>query len=55
MSFGVDNLEQAMAELTRQGALAAGAITRTGLLGWQVADLDTEENLGAKVHITEVK
>ena len=55
MSFGVDNLDQAMAELTRQGAVTADAKTRTGILGWQVADLDTEESLGAKFHITEVK
>lgn len=54
MSFGVDNLDQAMAELTRQGASAADAKTRTGILGWQVADLDTEESLGAKFHVTEV-
>jgi methylmalonyl-CoA/ethylmalonyl-CoA epimerase len=55
MSFGVDNLDQAMAELTGQDALTAGAKTRTGILGWQVADLDTEDSLGAKFHITEVK
>lgn len=54
MSFGVDNLEHAMAELTRQGALPADTKARTGILGWQVADLDTEESLGAKFHLTEV-
>ena len=54
MSFGVDNLEQAIAELSQQGAVSANSETRTGILGWQVADLDTEESLGAKFHITEV-
>ena len=55
MSFGVDNLEQAMAELTRQGAVSANSESRTGILGWQVADLDTEESLGARFHVTEVE
>jgi methylmalonyl-CoA/ethylmalonyl-CoA epimerase len=55
MSFGVDNLEQAMAELARRGALPADSAARTGILGWQVADLETEHSLGAKFHVTEVK
>ena len=55
MSFGVDNLDKAMAELARKGASQADTKVRTGFLGWQVADLDTEENLGAKFHVTEVK
>lgn len=54
MSFGVDNLEQAMAELNRQGALPPDAKARTGVLGWQVTDLDTEDSLGARFHLTEV-
>ncbi len=55
MSFGVDNLEQAMTELTRKGSLPADTTARTGVLGWQVADLDTEDSLGARFHLTEVK
>ena len=55
MSFGVDNLEQAMAELARRGALAADSAARTGILNWQVADLDTEHRFGAKFHVTEVE
>jgi len=55
MSFGVDNLEQAMTELTRKGSLPADTKTRMGVLGWQVADLDTEDSLGARFHLTEVK
>jgi methylmalonyl-CoA/ethylmalonyl-CoA epimerase len=53
MSFGVNNLDEAIAELARQGAVSADSKTRTGILGWQVADLDTEESLGAKFHVTE--
>ena len=54
MSFGVDSLEQAIAELSQQGAVSANSETRTGILGWQVADLDTEDSLGARFHVTEV-
>ena len=54
MSFGVNNLDEAMAELTRQGAVSANSKTRTGILGWQVADLDTEDRLGARFHLTEL-
>ena len=55
MSFGVDNLDDAIVELSQQGALSADAKARTGVRGWQVADLDTEESLGAKFHVTEIK
>lgn len=55
MSFGVDNLEQAMAELTGKGSLPADTKPRTGILGWQVADLGTEDSLGARFHVTEMK
>jgi len=54
LSFGVDNLDQAMAELAQRGTVAADAATRTGLLGWQVADLKTEDSLGVRFHLTEV-
>ena len=54
MSFGVNNLDEAMAELTRQGAVSADSKTRTGILGWQIADLDTEDSLGARFHLTEL-
>jgi methylmalonyl-CoA/ethylmalonyl-CoA epimerase len=55
MSFGVDNLEQAMVELARRGALPADSAARIGILDWQVADLETEHSLGAKFHLTEVE
>jgi len=53
MSFGVDNLEQAMAELAQRGALPAGRTARPGILGWQVADLETERSLGVRFHLTQ--
>ena len=55
MSFGVDDLEQAMAELARRGALPADSVARTGILDWQVADLETEHSFGAKFHVTQVE
>ena len=55
MSFGVDNLEQAMAELARRGALPTDSVARTGILDWQVADLETEHRFGAKFHLTQVE
>ena len=54
MSFGVDNLDQAMVELARRGALPADRTAHAGLLGWQVADLETEDSLGVRFHLTQV-
>jgi len=54
LSFGVDNLDQAMAEFAERGAMGANDPTRTGLLGWQVADLKAEDRLGARFHLTQV-
>jgi len=53
MSFGVDNLEQAMAELAQRGALPADRTARPGILDWQVADLETERSLGVRFHLTQ--
>ncbi len=53
MSFGVDNLEQAMAELAQRGALPADRTARPGIVDWQVADLETERSLGVKFHLTQ--
>ena len=53
MSFGVDDLDQAIGELARRGT-EAGA-KRAGLSDWQVADLDTESRLGIKCHLTQVR
>jgi len=54
MSFGVDNLDQAMAELAQRGALPAGRTAHAGILDWRVADLETEDSLGVRFHLTQV-
>jgi methylmalonyl-CoA/ethylmalonyl-CoA epimerase len=51
LSFGVDNLDAAIAELAERGTLAGKK--RSGLYDWQVADLDTESDLGIRFHLTE--
>ena len=53
MSFGVDNLQQAMAELAQRGALPAGRTARPGILDWQVADLETERSLCVRFQLTQ--
>ena len=53
LSFGVDNLEQAMSELAQRGALPADRTARPGILDWQVADLETEHSLGVRFHLTQ--
>ncbi len=54
LSFGVDNLDQAMSELAERGTVAADGAVRTGLLGWHVADLKTEDSLGVRFHLTQM-
>jgi methylmalonyl-CoA/ethylmalonyl-CoA epimerase len=54
MSFGVDNLDQAMAELAQRGALPTDRTARAGILDWQVVDLETEDILGVRFHLTQV-
>jgi methylmalonyl-CoA/ethylmalonyl-CoA epimerase len=54
MSFGVDNLDRAMAELAQRGALPADRTAHTGILDWRVADLETEDSLGVRFHLTQV-
>jgi methylmalonyl-CoA/ethylmalonyl-CoA epimerase len=53
MSFGVDNLDQAVAELAQRVALPNGSSARSGILGWRVADLDSEDSLGVRFHLTQ--
>jgi methylmalonyl-CoA/ethylmalonyl-CoA epimerase len=54
MSFGVDNLDRAMAELAQRGALPADRTAHSGILDWRVADLETEDSLGVRFHLTQV-
>jgi len=53
MSFGVDDFDQAVVELAERGAIPANHTERSGILGWRVADLATENSLGARFHITQ--
>ena len=53
MSFGVDDLDQAVAELAQRGALPSDSKTRSGILDWRVADLETEDRLGVRFHLTQ--
>ncbi len=53
MSFGVDNLEQAITDLAQRGALPAGRAPRPGILDWMVVDLETEHSLGVRFHLTQ--
>jgi methylmalonyl-CoA/ethylmalonyl-CoA epimerase len=53
MSFGVEDLDLAVAELTQRGAMPADSESRSGLLGWRVADLETEDSLGVRFHVTQ--
>ena len=55
MSFGVDDLDRAMADLAMRGAMPEDGRERTGILDWQVADLDTEDSLGVRFHLTLVR
>ncbi len=54
MSFGVDNLDQAMAELAQRGALPTDRTAHAGILDWRVADPETEDSLGVRFHLTQV-
>ncbi len=51
MSFGVDDLDQAIGELEKRGTVAGDK--RMGLCDWQVVDLKTEAELGVRFHLTQ--
>jgi len=53
LSFGVDNLDQALTELAQRGAMPIDSSARSGILGWRVADLETEDSLGVRFHLTQ--
>jgi methylmalonyl-CoA/ethylmalonyl-CoA epimerase len=53
LSFGVDDLDSALARLeTGSAALRAGP-ERRGLEGWRIADLSVEAFFGAPLQLTE--
>lgn len=53
LSFGVDDLDQAMAALAHKKLLPNDDSARQGILGWRVTDLDTEDRLGVRFHLTQ--
>ena len=53
LSFGVDNMDEALAEFAKHGATPTDRSARSGILGWQVADLETEDSLGVRFHLTQ--
>lgn len=54
LSFGVNDLEKALAEFAERGTIVSTDIVRQGLLDWRVADLDTGAALGEMFHLTEI-
>lgn len=53
LSFGVDDLDQAVAELAQRGVMPIDSSARSGILGWRIADLETEDSLGVRFHLTQ--
>ncbi len=54
LSFGVSDLEAALKHYEIAGIVELGSKVRSGLMDWRVFDLQTEEALGVKFHLTEV-
>ena len=54
LSFGVSDLNSALGYYERKGLLSEGAGIRNGLMDWRVVDLQTENLLGSKFHLTEL-
>ncbi|MFK8021822.1 MAG: VOC family protein [Pseudomonadales bacterium] len=53
LSFGVNDLKDALAEMATRGTVSNTNIARRGLSDWLVADLNTSASLGAYFHLTE--
>ena len=53
MSFGVDDLDQALAEFVQRDTTSIDNRARAGIHGWRVADLETEDSLGVRFHLTQ--
>lgn len=53
LSFGVDDLELALAEFEKRSMLSGAGVVRNGVANWKVADLNTLDTLGAMFHLTE--
>jgi methylmalonyl-CoA/ethylmalonyl-CoA epimerase len=55
VSFAVDDLDIAAAELTDKGAISRSTNEREGLQGWRVIDLEPDAVFGALIQLTEDK
>lgn len=53
LSFAVDDLTTALADMANRDTVANTDRARRGLANWLVADLDTAARLGANFHLTE--
>ena len=54
LSFGINNLDQALQNFENHGLLKPNSTIRQGIMDWRVIDLQTEDLLGANFHLTEV-
>lgn len=54
LSFGVNDLDTALEYYENVGVTLPSAKPRSGLMDWRVFDLNTEGDLGANFHLTEV-
>lgn len=55
LSFGVDDLDQAMTHFASRGIIPADSEARLGIMDWRVADLDSRGILGVNLHLTELE
>ena len=53
MSFAVDKLDAATADLVGNGAIDSSTKPRDGLQGWQVIDLARDAAFGALLQLTQ--
>jgi methylmalonyl-CoA/ethylmalonyl-CoA epimerase len=55
VSFAVDNLDAATADLVGKGAIDKTTQAREGLQGWRVIDLEPDAIFGALIQLTQDK
>jgi methylmalonyl-CoA/ethylmalonyl-CoA epimerase len=55
VSFGVNDLDAATADLAAKGAIDKSTASREGLQGWRVIDLEPAAVFGALIQLTEDK
>lgn len=55
LSLGIKGLDAALKEYEARGVIAPNTAIRSGLMDWRVVDLDTQDALGARFHLTETE